>query len=365
MTPHTDLPHMRRALQAAHEALFLSDPNPRVGCVLLNAAGELIGVGHTQQVGGPHAEVMALRDAASRGASTVGGTAYVTLEPCSHHGRTPPCADALVAAGLARVVVAVGDPNPLVAGQGVARLRATGIQVDIGLLADEAREINIGFFSRMARKRPWVRLKVAASLDGLTALADGRSQWITGEAARADGHRFRAQASAVLTGVGTVMADDPQLTVRGIATPRQPRRVIVDSRLSTPPAARVLAQPESALIYTARPDAPRAAALLAAGATLITCAAADGRVDLAAMLSDLVRREVNELHVEAGAALNGSLLQQGLVDELLVYLAPKLLAQGRGMWQMPAPADLAQARPWAWHCVERVGDDLRLQLRRL
>jgi diaminohydroxyphosphoribosylaminopyrimidine deaminase/5-amino-6-(5-phosphoribosylamino)uracil reductase len=248
---------MQDALVLAGQAVALSEPNPRVGCVIVAPDGRVIGRGHTQQAGGPHAEVMALRDAAAAGESVRGATVVVSLEPCAHHGRTPPCCDALVAAGVGRVVMALQDPNPLVAGQGAARLRAAGIEVVSGPGAEAARELNIGFFSRMERQRPWVRLKVAVSLDGRTALANGTSQWITGEAARADGHAWRRRAGALLTGVGTVLDDDPRLDVRLVDTPRQPLRVVVDSRLDTPPAARIVQPPGAVLLYAAHDD-PRA-----------------------------------------------------------------------------------------------------------
>ena len=320
---------MHEALALAHLSIGLSDPNPRVGCVITAVDGRAIGKGHTQQAGGPHAEVMALRDAQANGETTSGATVYVTLEPCSHHGRTPPCCDALIQAGVSRVVVAVLDPNPLVAGQGVQRLRAAGIAVDIGLLADTAQALNIGFFSRMQRGRPWVRLKAAVSLDGRTALDNGVSQWITGPAARADGHAFRKRAGAVLTGVGTVLDDNPRLDVRLVPTTLQPLRVIVDSRLQTPPAARILDAPGAALIYAAQIELAPQAALLARGAQLALAAGPDGKVDLALMLADLAVRGVNELHVEAGHKLNGSFVREGLVDEFLIYMAPKLLGIGR------------------------------------
>jgi diaminohydroxyphosphoribosylaminopyrimidine deaminase / 5-amino-6-(5-phosphoribosylamino)uracil reductase len=356
---------MREALALAERAVGLADPNPRVGCVIVSADGRVIGRGHTQAAGDAHAEVMALRDAA--GESLRGATAYVSLEPCSHHGRTPPCCDALVAAGLARVVVAVGDPNPLVASEGIARLRAAGIQVDVGLLADAARELNIGFFSRMLRGRPWLRLKAAISLDGRTALPDGTSQWITGPAARADGHAWRKRASALLTGVGTVIDDDPRLDVRLVPTARQPLRVIVDSKLDTPPGARILAPPGSVLVYAAAtaPTPERTAALRARGAVEIAqvAANANGKIELRAMLDDLGARGINELHVEAGARLNGSFVREGLVDEWLVYMAPRLLGSGRDLATFGPLASLTESVDLRWHGVERVGDDLRLMLR--
>ncbi|HEX2010158.1 MAG TPA: bifunctional diaminohydroxyphosphoribosylaminopyrimidine deaminase/5-amino-6-(5-phosphoribosylamino)uracil reductase RibD, partial [Roseateles sp.] len=297
---------------------------------------------------------------AQRGHELRGATAYVTLEPCSHHGRTPPCCDALIAAGLGRVVAAVGDPNPLVAGQGLARLQAAGIATELGLLADESRALNIGFFSRMQRGRPFVRLKAAASLDGRTALPDGQSQWITGEAARRDGHAFRRRANALLTGIGTVRDDDPRLDVRYVETALQPLRVIVDSRLETPPAARILQPPGAVLIYAAVADEARARTLRAAGAEIVLKPGPGGKVDLAALMADLGARGINELHVEAGHKLNGSLLRAGLVDEFLIYLAPKLLGEGREIAAFGPLSSLKEAVELQWQGVEPVGHDLRL-----
>src|SRR5215207_8805999 len=322
---------MREALVLAEQAIGLSDPNPRVGCVLVGTDGTTLGRGFTQEAGGPHAEIVALRDAALHGADVRGATVYVTLEPCSHHGRTPPCADALVDAGVGRVVIALRDPNPLVSGRGAARLQSAGIVVEWGGGGEASRELNIGFVSRMARGRPWLRLKAAISLDGRTALADGTSQWITGEAARADGQAWRKRAGAVLTGVGTVREDDPRLDVRLVASARQPLRVVVDSRLETPPSARILAPPGSVLVYAAIDDAERRQALEDQGAEIAVLPDATGKVDLAAMLADLGRRGINELHAEAGEKLNASLLAAGLVDELLVYAAPRLIGSGRGL----------------------------------
>lgn len=364
---------LRAAIQLSYSSICLSNPNPRVGCVILAPDGREIGRGHTQQAGGPHAEVMALRDAAQRGESTQGATAYVTLEPCSHHGRTPPCCDALIAAGVAKVVVATGDPNPKVAGRGLDRLRAAGIQVELLLPDSEAalasRELNIGFFSRMIRGTPWVRMKAAMSLDGVTALGNGTSQWITGEAARADGHAWRARACAVLTGIGTVLEDDPMLDVRQVPTPRQPHLVIVDSQLETPPTARLFQAPAQGLtrrvfIYCAVPDASRQAALEQQGATVIALPGPCGKVDLAAMLRDLAAREVNELHLEAGHKLNGSFIREGLVDEFLLYLAPQMLgAGGSGLANWGPLQSLDQRLPLQFTAVEPVGDDLRILAR--
>jgi diaminohydroxyphosphoribosylaminopyrimidine deaminase/5-amino-6-(5-phosphoribosylamino)uracil reductase len=354
---------MREALALAERAIGVSEPNPRVGCVVVRDR-TVVGRGHTQHAGGAHAEVMALADAAARGADVRGATVHVTLEPCAHHGRTPPCADALVATGVGRVVIALRDPNPLVSGKGAARLAAAGIAVEWNDAAAAAsRELNVGFVSRMERGRPWLRMKVAVSLDGRSALADGTSQWITGTAARADGHAWRKRAAAVLTGVGTVRDDDPRLDVRLVETVRQPLRVIVDSRLETPPTARILAPPGEVLVYAAIDDRARRSALEAHGAEVALAPSPSGKVDLAAVVADLGRREINELHVEAGEKLNASLLAAGLVDELLVYVAPKLLGDGRGLAALPPLARLDDALGFAFVDVARIGDDLRLLLR--
>lgn len=357
---------MRRALQLAEGAVGLSEPNPRVGCVIVSADGHhTLGEGHTQAAGSAHAEVMALRDAQARGADLRGATAHVTLEPCSHHGRTPPCCDALIAAGLGRVVVAVGDPNPAVDGQGIARLRAAGVTVEMAApeFAQASRELNIGFFSRMRRGRPWLRMKIAASLDGRTALENGLSQWITAEPARADGHAWRKRASVVLSGAGTVLEDDPRLDVRLVPTVHQPLRAIVDSRLDTPLAARLFEVPSPLLFYAARPEPARAAALRERGAEVVALPDARGKVDLAAALADLGTRQVNEIHVEAGHRLNASLLAGGLVDELLVYLAPMLIGRGREMAAFGPLETLADALRYRFHRVDLVGDDLRILAR--
>jgi diaminohydroxyphosphoribosylaminopyrimidine deaminase / 5-amino-6-(5-phosphoribosylamino)uracil reductase len=359
---------MDRALDLARQARLVAPPNPAVGCVLVAADGRVLGEGQTQRTGAAHAEVMALRDAASQGHSVVGATAFVTLEPCAHHGRTGPCCEALISAGVARVVAALEDPNPRVAGQGFARLRAAGIVVEVGPGAAAARELNLGFFCRMVRHTPWVRLKIAASLDGKTALDNGASQWITAAAARADGHAWRARACAVLTGIGTVLEDDPQLDVRLVDTPRQPTLVVVDSRLELPLTARLWQAGRTVLIYTATDDAARTQALQARGATVVclpepAAPAGTAKVDLGAMLRDLAVREVNELHVEAGFKLNGSLVRAGLVDEFLVYLAPKLLGQGRGMAQFGPLTALAEATPLTFLSSDMLGPDLRILAR--
>ncbi|HET9042055.1 MAG TPA: bifunctional diaminohydroxyphosphoribosylaminopyrimidine deaminase/5-amino-6-(5-phosphoribosylamino)uracil reductase RibD [Burkholderiales bacterium] len=350
---------MARALELAARGLFTTTPNPRVGSVIVRD-GAIVGEGFHARAGEPHAETNALRAAGERAA---GATVYLTLEPCSHHGRTPPCVAALIAAKVRRVVAAMQDPNPKVAGDGFARLRAAGVEVHAGLLADEARELNIGFVARMSRGRPWVRVKVAASLDGKTALANGRSQWITGEEARADGHRWRARACAVLTGIGTVKDDDPRLTVRAVETPRQPLRVLVDSRLEAPLHARLFAD-GNALVATAVDHREKAARLRDRGAEVVVLPNSTGKVELADLMRELARRELNEIHVEAGYKLNGSLVAAGVVDELLVYLAPSLIGEsGSGMFNLPALDDLAQRRRLIWRDVLRVGEDLRVVAR--
>ena len=355
---------MEQALALARAAIGVSEPNPRVGCVIVAADGQrVLGAGHTLAAGQAHAEIVALNDAAARGHSVAGATAFVTLEPCSHHGRTAPCCDALLAAGIGKVIAALPDPNPLVAGQGFVRLRAGGVEVSVGPGAEVSRELNIGFFSRMLRRSPWVRMKIAASLDGKTALDSGASQWITSPEARSDGHAWRARAGAILTGIGTVREDNPRLDVRALPVARQPDMAIVDSRLETPPDANVLLPGRRRFIYTAVEDAARTELLQARGATVICLPGAGGKVDLAAMLRDLAQREVNELHVEAGHKLNGSLIRDGLVDELLIYLAPKLVGRGREMAQFGPLADLTQAVGFEFLSCERVGPDLRVLAR--
>lgn len=359
-------PLMDQALALAAQARLICPPNPAVGALLLSPDGRVIGCGHTQVRGGPHAEVMALRDAQARGESTQGATAYVTLEPCSHQGRTGPCCDALIAAGVGRVVASLQDPNPLVAGQGFARLRAAGVDVQVGPGAEAALELNIGFFSRMIRGRPWVRSKIAGSLDGRTALDDGRSQWITSPQARADGQQWRARAGAVLTGVGTVLADDPLLNVRdpnGSAAARQPLLVILDSQMRTPPTARLFGLDRPCLLVTSVADAARHAPYLARQAEVLVLPGLDGRIDLAALMAELGRREINELHVEAGPILNAALQQAGLIDEWLFYLAPKLLGPGRPLLALPALNHLDEACTLVFTDIERVGPDLRLLAR--
>jgi len=357
-TVATDRAHMARALELARRGLFTTTPNPRVGCVIARH-DVMIGEGWHVRAGTAHAEVAALDDVRRRGGDPRGATAYVTLEPCNHTGRTPPCVDALIAAGVSRVVFAVREPHAIAA-HGAARLAAAGIAVEEGVLEDEARQLNVGFFTRIARGRPWIRTKLAASLDGRTALADGTSRWITGKAARADGHAWRARACAVLTGVGTVLQDDPQLTVRAVDTPRQPRRIVVDRRADTPPQARVLAGGD-ALVVTAGPRNDG----WPAGTETLVLPDATGRVDLAALMRALGEREVNELHVEAGAKLNGALLDAGLVDELLLYVAPSVIGDpARGLFERGAPlAALAGRATLSIDAVDRIGDDLRIVAR--
>ena len=347
---------MGQALELAGRGLFTTTPNPRVGCVIVRD-GAAVGTGWHEKAGMLHAEVLALKAA---GASARGATLYVNLEPCSHHGRTPPCVDAIIDAGVERVVAAMQDPNPKVAGAGFARLRAARIAVEHGLMEDEARELNIGFVARMTRGRPWVRMKIAASLDGRTALANGKSQWITGEAARQDGHRWRARACAVLTGFGTVRDDDPQLNVRGVDTPRQPLKIVVDSKFETSPSARLLKEGKT-LVAGAVNDAKRIASLKGAGAEVVIIPNDGGKVELFKLMEDLARRELNEIHVEAGTKLNGSLLQAGVVDELLVYLAPRVIGDsGRGMFSLPELTELSRSTALKIREVERVGEDLRI-----
>jgi diaminohydroxyphosphoribosylaminopyrimidine deaminase/5-amino-6-(5-phosphoribosylamino)uracil reductase len=359
MLTAADHEFMEQALELAGRGLYTTTPNPRVGCVIVKD-GVLVGSGWHEKAGLPHAEVLALKEAGDRAR---GAALYVNLEPCSHHGRTPPCVDAIVASGIKRVVAAMQDPNPKVAGSGFAKLRTAGITVEHGLKEDEARELNIGFVSRMVRGRPWMRMKIAASLDGRTALANGKSQWITGEAARLDGHRWRARACAVLTGFGTVRDDDPQLNVRGVDTPRQPLKIVVDSKFETSPSARLLKQGKT-LVVGAVNDAKRIASLREAGAEVVIIPNERSKVELFKLMEELARRELNEIHVEAGTKLNGSLLQAGVVDELLVYLAPSVIGDpGRGMFHLPEITELSQASALKIREVERIGADLRILAR--
>ena len=369
-------PHAFRSLaQLAKLSVGLSEPNPRVACRIACKSGGYFD-GFTQPAGSHHAEIHALQSAYASGAEVRGATVFVTLEPCSHHGRTPPCCDALIAAGIAKIVVATLDPNPKVGGRGLQLLRAAGIEVELlppdSEAARASRELNIGFFSRMIRGRPWVRMKTAASLDGTSALANGASQWITRPHARADGHAWRARACAVLTGIGTVLADDPMLDVRELPVQRQPHLVIVDSRLETPPTARLFNLPAQGLsrqiwIYTASDDSARRQALEARGATVIAMPGAGEqghrKVDLGAMLRDLAGKEVNELDLEAGQKLNGSFIREGLVDECLLYLAPRLLGPGQGLAGFGPLESLDEGVHLAYQSVDRVGEDLRILAR--
>ncbi len=363
---------MARALAIAAHGLATAHPNPRVGCVLARA-GQVLAEGWHERAGGPHAEAMALANLRARvpddtqGAGIASGaTAYVTLEPCNHHGRTPPCSEALIAAGVTRVVYAIGDPNRQVKGGGAQRLREAGVQVQSGLLAAEAMELNAGFIKRMRSGLPLVRLKLAMSLDGRTALSDGRSKWITGEAARLDVQQWRARSAAILTGIGTVLADDPMLSVRPAgAAVRQPLRVILDSALKTPPEARVFegTGPQGVWIFTASTDPQRGAALSARGARIERCASG-ARVDIAQVLTLLGQAGINEVLVEAGATLAGALVEQQCVDELLLYVAPVVLGdQARGLLKLPEPRELAQARRFEIFETVAVGTDQRIRLR--
>jgi len=343
---------MARALALAQKGLFTSTPNPRVGCVL--AQGEsVVGEGWHEKAGGPHAEVVAIDKAGSRAA---GATMYVNLEPCSHQGRTPPCVDFIKKNKINRVIAAMLDPNPQAA-HGGAQLAAAGIGFEHGLMADEAKELNIGFVSRMTRGRPWVRMKIAATLDGRTALADGRSQWITGAEARKDGHRWRARACAILTGIGTVKADDPRLTVRDVATSRQPLRVVVDSRLEIPEKAKIL-EGGNTLIFCGVENARKL------NAEVVTLPNKNNKVELPRMLEELARRGVNELQVEAGFRLNGSLAREGCVDEFLVYLNPSFLGdEAQGMLALSGISSLEQKIKTRITSLDRIGDDIRILAR--
>lgn len=352
---------MALALEWAARGLLTTAPNPRVGCVIVKG-NRIIGEGFTQPPGGNHAEIEALNDAAAKGVDVRGATVYVTLEPCSHFGRTPPCCDALIRAGVARVVAAVQDPNPLVAGQGLARLAAAGIAIECGVLADAAREMNIGFFSRMQRGKPWARMKVAASLDGRTALANGQSQWITSQAARDDGHAWRARAGAILTGIGTVNADDPQMTVRALDVVRQPLRIVIDSKLAIRPDARVLAG-GGTWVVAAQAEPAKEALLRDMGCDVTLLPNSAGEVDLPALMQELGRRHINELHVEAGCKLNGSLIRAGCVDELLLYLAPNLIGDGMPMFALGALESLQHKRLLRFHEIQQIGEDVRILAR--
>lgn len=351
---------MRQALTLAESVMYVTAPNPRVACLIVRD-GRLLVQGATQAVGGLHAEAMALRLAAEQGVDVAGATVYVTLEPCSHYGRTPPCADALIAARPARVVIAMCDPNPLVGGQGVARLRAAGIAVDM-VCVSGALAINPGFVARMVRKTPWVWLKLAASLDGRIALSNGESQWITGPAARADGHHWRARSCVVLTGLGTVKADDPQLNVRHVDTERLPIKAVIDTRFEVDENARVF-DGSKVWVFTCQPDNAKAARLAQRNVQVITMPASGQGVDLQAVMRWLGEQSINEVHVEAGSRLSGALLQAQCVDELLVYMAPVLLGEGMGMVRMDNLTSLAQAQRFEFIDTQSVSPDIRLRAR--
>ena len=359
---------MSEALAEAQKALYLSNPNPRVGCVIVKD-GEIIGRGFTQKVGEAHAEVQALADAKSKGKAPAGSTIYVTLEPCNHTGKTPPCVDALIAAKPAKVIAAMTDPNPLVAGKGLERLKAAGIEVHCGLLEAQAQELNRGFISRMTRGLPWMRLKIAASLDGKTALPNGKSQWITGPLARADGHHWRAQACAIITGVGTVKEDDPSLNVRDVFTERQPMRIIIDSKLETPPNSKILNQLDQSgvLIVCAELESPanreKAKAFTERGIEVIAMANTFGKVDLPKLFSYLAQeRQMNEIHIESGFKLNGSMLRENCVDELLLYYAPFFMGEGIGMANVSTLSTLDAPKNWKLIDQSLFGTDLRVRL---
>ncbi len=352
---------MRQALSLAMRSPLTASPNPRVGCLIVKE-GRIVGEGFTQTVGGNHAEIQALAYATAQGQDVKGATVYVTLEPCSHFGRTPPCVEALIRAGVGKVVAAIKDPNPQVAGKGIARLRDAGIDVLCGVLEDQAREINLGFFSRMERKRPWVRVKIAASLDGKTALPNGESQWITSEKARMDGHFWRMKADAVMTGVGTVLTDNPRLNVRLPDVVRQPLRIVVDSHLKTPLDANVLADGK-VWFFSANASPIRIDALKEKGAEVFSEINDTGLVNLREMMAILAEREINEVHVEAGATLSGALLQAGLVDELLLYMAPCCLGRGRDMFGIQALSSLEEKIRLDLREVTQIGDDLRIVAR--
>ena len=349
---------MRLAIDMASDLPSTVSPNPLVGCVIVKD-GQIIGKGRTRPPGGNHAEIEALFDAARNGFDPMGSTVYVSLEPCPHFGLTPPCTDELIQAGVSVVVAGSIDPDPRVSGKGFSQLDNAGVQVISGVLEKEVREINAGFFSRMERGRPWVRMKIAASLDGRTALGNGQSQWISSEDSRRDAHLWRARTDAMLTGSGTVWSDDPQLTARGVEVSSQPRRVILDSRLRTSPRAKVLAD-DGAWIFCARAEEEKASDLRANGAEIIVAPNESGMVDLDEVMRELGKRQINEVLVEAGSILNGALLQAGLVDELLIYLAPSIIGSGLPMFALPELASLNERRLLEFTDVSRVGKDLRI-----
>ena len=352
---------MAEALRLAEQGLYATDPNPRVGCVVVKE-GEIVGRGFHKKAGEAHAEVLALKEA---GADAKDATLYVTLEPCSHQGKTPPCTDAVIEAGVKRVVAAMGDPNPKVNGQGFEKLRAKGIGVQSGFMETQAAALNPGFISRMSRGRPWVRSKLAVSLDGRTALATGQSKWISGEAAREDVHRWRARSSAVLTGIGTILADDPNFSVRLAGEWRQPLKVVVDTNLSTPPNAKLLQQnAESVFFATAVADPEEQEPILNTGASIQVFPEKRGFMNLKAILESLTELECNEVLVEAGSGMNGALLEAGLLDEFIIYLVPCLMGDtARGMFTLPPLASLQDRRDLVITDMRMFGNDLRLMLR--
>ena len=354
---------MARALELAASGMYVPAPNPRVGCVIVKD-GQIVAEGVTQAAGLAHAEVMALRALTQQGLSAHGATVYVSLEPCSHHGKTPPCTDALINAQPARVVIAHVDPYPAVSGRGIAALRRAGIEVTVGVLADQALEINPGFVSRMVRGTPYVWAKIAASMDRYTALPDGQSQWITGPEARADGHHWRARSCVVLTGIGTVKADDPLLNVRAVQTSRQPKRAVIDPKLEIPTDAQLL-QTKGLILFAANAAEQRCDELQAKGAVVVNCPEVDApdRVDLMAVMQWLSENDINEVHVEAGAGINGALWRAGCIDELLLYLAPTFLGHGKPMLDIPGIDQLTEAEPLSFVDHEQVGEDVRIRAR--
>lgn len=359
MFSSADYTHMAQALRLAERGLYTTDPNPRVGCVIVRD-DEVVGEGWHERAGEPHAEVHALRQAGDRARAA---TAYVTLEPCSHHGRTPPCADALLDAGVARVVAAMVDPNPKVAGQGLARLEQAGIETAVGLLEAEARQLNPGFIFRYSRGRPYVRCKMAMSLDGRTALANGESKWITGEAAREDVQRLRARSSVIVTGINTVLADDPRMNARVPFECKQPDRLVLDSSLRIPVEAQILKQAGQAWVATTSADADKREALEQAGIGVIELLSEEDEVDLHALMGQLNDLQYNEVLIEAGPTLSGAFLSAGLIDELVVYMAPHLLGDGaRGLFHLPLLEQMEQRVALEIKDIRQVGSDIRLML---